>query len=81
MLIKVDMENAYDHLSWSCIRDTMEMVGLPTNWVQNIMHCIENTRMSVMWNGKNIKLVQTLKGDLTRRRHLSVPFCTLHGKA
>ena len=29
MLIKVDLEKAYNRISWDFIRDTLELVGLP----------------------------------------------------
>ena len=54
MLIKVDLEKAYDRLSWDYIRDTLEKVGLPTYWVRNIMKCEETSSMTIAWNGKNL---------------------------
>ena len=52
MLINVDLEKAYDHLSWDFIRDTIQSMGLPTNWVRNIMACVESPKMAINWNGK-----------------------------
>ena len=54
MVIKVDLEKAYDHLSWKFIRGTLEQVDLPASWIRNIMHCIETVRMSIIWNGMKL---------------------------
>ena len=47
MLIKVNLEKAYDRLSWSFIQDMLEQVGLPISWIRNIMHCVGNLRMAI----------------------------------
>ena len=52
MTIKIDLEKAYDRLSWSFIRDTLKEVELPSSWVNNIMHCVETPRMEIIWNNK-----------------------------
>lgn len=33
MTIKMDLKKAYDMLSWRFIRDTLECINLPENWV------------------------------------------------
>ena len=43
MLIKVDLEKAYDRISWKFIQETLEKVGLPYLWIKNIMHCVEQS--------------------------------------
>jgi hypothetical protein len=51
MVIKVDLEKAYDRLSWSFIRETLIDVGLPNEMIGIIMKCIESASLSVMCNG------------------------------
>lgn len=41
MIIKIDLEKAYDRLSWAFIKDTLEKADLPNNWVCNIMKCVD----------------------------------------
>ena len=48
MAIKIDLEKAYDQLSWDFIRDTIMEVGLNQTWTRNLMHCIESSRMSIL---------------------------------
>lgn len=52
MAIKIDLEKAYDRLSWTFINDTLEEVGLSHVWIQNIMHSIESSRFVLLRNGK-----------------------------
>lgn len=40
MMVKIDLEKAYDRLSWSFIRETLQFVGLKDKWVDRIMTCI-----------------------------------------
>ena len=62
MLIKVDLEKAYDQLSWDFIEETLERVGLPDSWVYNIMRCIRTVRMTICWNLKTLDLVKPTRG-------------------
>ena len=79
MLIKVDLEKPYDRLSWGFIRDTLGKSGLPHPWIRNIMQCVESTKMSVVWNGKNSAWFKPLRGIWHAwGRHISVPFRALH---
>ena len=44
MLIKVDLEKAYDQIFWQFIKETLEKAELPYLWIKNIMHCVETIR-------------------------------------
>lgn len=52
MAIKVDLEKAYDRLSWDFIYETLREFGLPTVLVQLIMECITTATMQLLWNGE-----------------------------
>ena len=54
MTIKIDLENAYDRLSWPFIRDTLENVGIPRKWINNISYCVEMLITTILWNGKQL---------------------------
>lgn len=46
--IKVDLEKAYDRLSWDFIQDTLLEAGLPTDFVHITMNCITTAQMNVL---------------------------------
>ena len=52
MAIKIDLEKAYDRFSWDFIRDTLMEIGLNSEWIRNIMKCIETPSMSILLNGE-----------------------------
>lgn len=47
MVIKVDLEKAYDRLKWDFIRDTLSDVGFPSNLSRIIMECISTASMQI----------------------------------
>lgn len=51
MAIKVDLEKAYDLLSWHFIFETLMELRLPSALIHLIMECLTAPRMSVSWNG------------------------------
>ena len=50
MLIKMDLEKAYDRLNWTFIYETLCLVGLPMDSIQVIMECIASMSMRILWN-------------------------------
>lgn len=52
MIIKIDLEKAYDIFVWDFIRDTLLDVGMGNEWTNNIMNCIESPRLSILWEGE-----------------------------
>lgn len=51
MVVKINMEKAYDCLRWDFLRDTLEDAKLPSKVVQLIMNCVTTPLMQVLWNG------------------------------
>ncbi|KAH9783694.1 reverse transcriptase domain-containing protein [Citrus sinensis] len=52
MAIKVDLEKAYNRLSWEFISDTLREARIPSDLIQVIMACITSVTMRVLWNGE-----------------------------
>ena len=55
MVIKIDLEKAYDRLFRTFIKDSLEKANLPENWSRNIISCVETMKMSLLWNGKRLE--------------------------
>lgn len=62
MIFKIDLEKAYDRLSWSFISETLQLVGFNHEWVRNNMGCVETTRLSVMWNDDKLEWIKPSRG-------------------
>ncbi|XP_061370519.1 uncharacterized protein LOC133313201 [Gastrolobium bilobum] len=55
MMIKVDLEKAYDRLDWSFVVEALKDIGLPDSLVQLIFSCISTASMRLLWNGMATK--------------------------
>lgn len=64
MIFKFDLEKAYDRLSWDFIRDTLMEVGLSSNWIRNIMECVQTSRLQILWNGEKLEAFNSSRGLL-----------------
>lgn len=52
MLLKLDLEKAYDRIRWDFLEDTLQAANLPSSWINWIMKCVREPAMTVLWNGE-----------------------------
>lgn len=52
LLCKLDIEKAYDHVSWDFVLYLMERMGFGQKWRNWIQFCISTVRFSVLVNGE-----------------------------
>jgi len=52
MLLKLDLEKAYDRVRWDFLQETLEAAGLSEGWTSRIMAGVTDPSMSVLWNGE-----------------------------
>ncbi|XP_031116716.1 uncharacterized protein LOC116020380 [Ipomoea triloba] len=52
MIVKIDLEKAYDRLSWDFIQSTLLYAGFNECWIRNIMECVCTSRLAVACNGQ-----------------------------
>ena len=52
ILCKLDIEKAYDHVSWSFLLAILEKMGFPDKWRKWISFCISTVRFSILINGE-----------------------------
>ncbi|OMO68562.1 reverse transcriptase [Corchorus capsularis] len=62
MVMKVDLEKAYDRISWDFLRWVLMDLDLPSTLINLIMFCITSTRMNILWNGELTKYFQPSRG-------------------
>ena len=51
MIIKVNLEKAYDHLEWSFVRSMLVNLGFHLDTVELILSCISTTSAALIFNG------------------------------
>lgn len=62
MILKIDLEKAYDRLDWDFIKDTLIDIGMSTDWVRNVMSCVTSSKLKILWNGKQLDQIIPTRG-------------------
>ena len=62
MVVKIDLEKAYNRLEWSFVRMVLKHFGFPANIINLIMSCISSTSTVVLFNGNKLDSFQPIRG-------------------
>ena len=62
MVIKIDLEKAYDRLEWSFVRMVLDHFGFPKNFSELILSYISTTSTSLLFNGSKLKVFTPSRG-------------------
>lgn len=54
MVLKINLEKAYDRLEWHFISDILNHFKFPTNLVKLIMSCVSSSSISMLLNEANL---------------------------
>ena len=55
MVVKIDLEKAYDRIEWSFIRMVLIHFGFPENIIKLILSCVSTTSTSLLFNGSKLQ--------------------------
>ena len=62
MVVKIDLEKAYDRIEWSFIRMVLIHFGFPENIIKLILSCVSTTLTSLLFNGSKLQPFCPLRG-------------------
>lgn len=62
MIIKLDMEKAYDRMEWNYVEETMINAGIPRMLVDISMNCIRMGSCRLLWNGEVTEAINPSRG-------------------
>lgn len=62
MIIKLDLEKAYNKLEWSLIRKVLSFLGFPANCIKLIKSSILTTSTMVLLNGSKLPTFKPSRG-------------------
>lgn len=52
MVFKIDLEKAYDKISWRFLEDTLCYFKFNDSWIELIMSCVSSVSTAILWNGE-----------------------------
>lgn len=55
MVVKIDLEKAYDRVDWQFLDNVLRSVGFQPRLRQVIRSCLESSSLSVVWNGTRLE--------------------------
>ena len=62
IVCKLDIEKAYDHLSWEFLIQVLDKMGFGKRWVSWVKWCISTASFSIMVNGSPTGFFQNSRG-------------------
>jgi hypothetical protein len=62
MVVKIDLEKAFDRLEWSFVRRVLIHFGFPPSIIKLILSCISSTSTSLLLNGGRLDSFFALRG-------------------
>jgi len=62
MIIQLNLEKAYDKLSWEYIREVLIAYGFDHNWVRWVMALVTTSSFSILLNGSLSKTFKPSRG-------------------
>lgn len=62
MILKLDLEKAYDRLQWIFVEETLIDIGIPGKIVRVIWSQLQRSTCTLLWNGEAIERITPTKG-------------------
>lgn len=62
MILKLDLDKAYDWLEWGFVMESLSILGIPEALLPLIHHCISSATLSVNWNGEATSPIKSTRG-------------------
>ncbi|XP_061348715.1 uncharacterized protein LOC133294051 [Gastrolobium bilobum] len=62
MMMKVDLEKAYDRLSWIFIKETLVDIGFSNSLIDLICNYVSTSKLNLLWNGSLTREFEPKRG-------------------
>lgn len=71
--IKVDLEKAYDRISWSFLYQVLHEIGFPHSWIRLIMFLVTSNSFAIFFHKEQLPFFSPSRGIRQRRSFITVP--------
>ncbi|KAK8945109.1 hypothetical protein KSP39_PZI008355 [Platanthera zijinensis] len=58
LAVKVDMEQAYDRMSWQTLRQVLVMLGFPSRFANWLLKCVQDPTFTLVINGRRSSWIE-----------------------
>lgn len=79
-IFKIDLEKAYDKISWSFLKDTLLYFNFDPNWINLIMSCVTTSTTAILWNGEPLPSFSPGRGLRQGDPPFPLFVCAMYGK-
>lgn len=62
MILKIDMEKAYDQIEWEFVANTLREAGIPSTLSSIMMECVTNSQFRLLCNGETTEIISPSRG-------------------
>lgn len=62
MMLKLDMEKAFDRVSWKFLRQALLVLGFPPPWIGWIFNLVTGSSFAILFNGTLSRWVSSKAG-------------------
>lgn len=62
MILKVDLEKAYDMMEWTFVEDMLRDIALPTNVISVLMGLLRSSSCRLLFNGEVTERIKPTRG-------------------
>jgi ribonuclease HI len=62
MVFKIDLEKAYDNVSWDFLQSCLVRNGFPPATIKLIMYCVTSSSLTILWNGRRLPSFSPTRG-------------------
>ena len=81
LLLKMDIEKAFDHVNWDFLMDVMSKMGFGHRWINWIKWCCSTATFSILINGSPLGFFRSSRGFETGRPPFPLSFPFGHGSS
>lgn len=79
IILRIDLEKAYDGLRWNFLEETLSTVGFSTTLIFVILNCVSSSSFQVLWNEMMTEAFKPFSWYPTSGSPIALFICSVYG--